>query len=97
MKIVWSPLSIERITEIAQYIAKDNPTAASNWIKEIFSHVEPLETFPQSGKVVTELNNDAVRELIYGNYRVIYLIESKQISILTVRNERQLLPETDFK
>ena len=97
MKIIWSPLSIERITEIAQYIANDNPTAADNWIKEIFLSVEQLETFPKSGKVVTEVKNDAVRELIYWNYRIIYLIESEQISILTVRNVRQILPESDLK
>ena len=97
MKIIWSPLSIECITEIAQYIANDNPTVADNWIKEIFLSVEQLETFPKSGKVVTEVKNDAVRELIYGNYRIIYLIESEQISILTVRNVRQILPESDLK
>ncbi|MFP4548938.1 MAG: type II toxin-antitoxin system RelE/ParE family toxin [Fidelibacterota bacterium] len=97
MKIIWSPLSVERITEIAQYIANDNPKAANNWIEQIFSSVEQLETFPKSGKIVTDLNNDAVRELIYENYRIIYMIESKQISILTVRNVRQILPESDFK
>ncbi len=94
MKIIWSPLCIEPITEIAKYIANDNPKAANNWIEEIFSSVEQLETFPKSGKVVKELNNDAVRELISGNYRIIYLIELKQISILTVRNVRQILPES---
>jgi len=97
LKIIWSPLSIECITEIAQYIAKDSIKAANTWIEEIFLSVEQLHTFPKSGKVVSEIKNEAVRELIYGNYRIIYLIEFKQISILTVRNVRQILPESDFK
>ena len=88
MKIIWSPLSIERITEIAQYIAKDSLKAANTWIEEIFLNVEQLQVFPRSGKVVSEIKNEVVREIIYGNYRIIYLIELKQISILTVRNVR---------
>ncbi len=97
MKIIWSPLSIERITEIAQYIAIDNRKSANKWVEEIFISVEQLQQFPKSGRILSELNNDAVREIIHGNYRIIYLIESKQISILTVRNVRQILPESDLK
>ncbi len=97
MKIIWSPLSIERITEIAQYIAIDNRKSANKWVEEIFLSVEQLQQFPKSGRVLSELNNDVVREIIHGNYRIIYLIESIQISILTVRNIRQILPESDLK
>ena len=97
MKIIWSPLSVERITEIAQYISIDNRKSANKWVEEIFISVEQLQQFPKSGRILSELNNDAVREIIHRNYRIIYLIESKQISILTVRNVRQILPESDLK
>lgn len=92
MKAFWSPLAVERVTEIAQYIARDNPAAAEAWVNTIFSKVGDLKTFPESGRLVPETNNHNIRELIYGNYRIIYRIEKKRISILTVRHGKQMLP-----
>jgi len=96
VKIIWSPLSIDRITEIAKYIAEDNLNAAEKWLEEIFNSVEQLQTFPQSGRIVPELNEPSIRDLLFGNYRIVYLIEEKHISVLTVRNVRQILPESDL-
>ncbi len=92
MKIIWSPLAIDRASEIAEYIARDKPSAAEKWISTIFSKVEQLESSPESGRVVPEMRNDQFRELIYGNYRIIYRIEKKQVSILTIRHGKQILP-----
>nr|WP_320016716.1 type II toxin-antitoxin system RelE/ParE family toxin [uncultured Desulfobacter sp.] len=92
MKIIWSPLAIDRVAEIANYIAKDKPTAAENWVDKIFSKVESLASSPKSGSIVPEINKDQYREIIYGNYRIVYRIEEKRISILTVRHGKQLLP-----
>ena len=47
MKIVWSPLTIERVSEIADYIALDNPLIAEQWIDIIFKKVEGLNEFPE--------------------------------------------------
>ena len=92
MRIIWSPLAVDRATEIADYIAQDKPSAAENWIETVFSKVEQLKTSPDIGRIVPEINNSHFRELIYGNYRIIYRIERKQISILTIRHGKQILP-----
>jgi toxin ParE1/3/4 len=92
MIIIWSPLAIERVSEIAEYIARDKPSAAENWIDIVFSKVEELKSSPETGRLVPEIRNDQFRELIYGNYRIIYRIEKKQISILTIRHGMQILP-----
>ena len=92
MIIVWSPLAVDRISEIAGYIAQDKPSAAEKWIKTIFSKVEQLKSDPEIGRIVPEIRNNQFRELIYGNYRVIYRIEAEQISILTIRHGKQILP-----
>ena len=80
MKIIWSPISVDRISEIAGYIAQDNPAAARNWIETVFKKVEELKAFPESGRVVPETDNKAIRELIYGNYRVIYRLGETNIA-----------------
>ncbi len=92
MKIIWSPLAVDRSSEIADYIAQDKPSAAEKWINTVFSKVEQLKFSPEIGRIVPELNNTQFREIIYGNYRIIYRIEKKQISILTIRHGKQILP-----
>ncbi|MBF8274915.1 MAG: plasmid stabilization protein [Magnetococcales bacterium] len=96
MKIIWSPLAVDRVSEIAEYIAQDKPSAAEKWINTVFSKVEQLKSSPEIGRVVPEIRNDQFRELIYGNYRIIYRIEKTQISILTIRHGCSLSHSTDL-
>jgi toxin ParE1/3/4 len=92
MRIFWSPLAVDRASEIAGYIAQDNPVAAESWIDAVFKKVEGLKGFPESGRIVPETDNKAIRDLIYGNYRIIYRLEKKTLSVLTVRHGKQVLP-----
>ncbi len=92
MKIIWSPLAIDRTSEIAEYISMDNPTAASQWVDNIFEKVLILKSSPKMGRTVPEINRKEVREVIFGNYRIIYRIEKNSISILTIRHTKQILP-----
>lgn len=55
MKIIWSPLAIATINEIADYIAEDSPDAARKWVDEIFTKVKRIEEFPSSGGFVPEI------------------------------------------
>jgi toxin ParE1/3/4 len=97
MNIIWSPLALDRVSEIAGYIAQDKPSAAEKWVNTIFSKVEELEVSPELGRVVPEIGNCQFRERIYGNYRIIYRIEKTRISILTIHHGRQLLPIDEIR
>lgn len=90
MRIVWSPLALERVEDIAQYIAEDKPDAAIEWVDDLFAIVERLADFPESGRMVPEVGSRRIREVIFGTYRVIYGVKD-QIDILTVRRSSQLL------
>lgn len=96
MKIIWSPLAQQKLTDIADYIAQDKPGAALNWVESVLDQVENLASFPNSGRPVPELDNDEYKEIIIGNYRVIYKILEKEIHILTIRSFKQLLSEEDL-
>jgi toxin ParE1/3/4 len=97
MKIIWTPLSIQRIQEIADYIAIDNISAANDWIDSIFKKVDLLKSSPELGRIVPEIMKKEIRELINGNYRIIYSHSSKQLAILTIRHFKQILPEKEIK
>lgn len=96
MKIIWSPLAIQRVQEIADYIAYDKPPAAIQWVESVFDAAEKLQQHPQFGRQLPELQNPNYREIIHGNYRIIYRLEEKRILILTVRHGSQILPREDL-
>lgn len=96
MKIKWSPLSIERVTEIALFITWDKLSAADKWVVSIFKTVKKLSTFPKSGRIVPEFSKDNIREIIHGNYRIIYQVSTSEVEILTVRHGSQILPEDEI-
>lgn len=97
MKVIWSPLALERVNEIADYIAEDNVRAARLFLIDIFGVVERLQSFPNSGRVVSEVKRPNIREIIFKNYRVVYRVEAKKVSVLTVRHGKQRLPLEETK
>lgn len=95
MKLVWSPLALERAESIAQYIAEDKPSAALYWVDGLFSCVDRLAEFPESGRVVPEVRLQRIREVMFGSYRVIYSVTNR-VDILTVRRSSQLLKASEL-
>ena len=76
MKVVWSPLAIERAYDA--HIAGDG----------LFEVTDQLERFPESGRIVPEIGLPDFREIVYrGACRVIYRVEKNRVSILTVRSD----------
>lgn len=96
MKIIWTELAVKKLEEYADYIALDTPLAALKWIQTIQNSVIKLVKFPQSGRKVPEVNREDIRELIEGNYRIIYRIEYNRISILTIQHSKQLLNDSQI-
>jgi addiction module RelE/StbE family toxin len=96
VKVEWSPLALDRVSDIARYIAKDNPHAAERWVNELFDSVERLAGFPESGSIVPEVGVQRIREVIFGAYRVIYSVKDK-VQILTVRRGSQLLDVSEIE
>ena len=97
MKIFWSPLAVERLENIFEYISKDDSTAAYKMIDKIFKKVESLSKYPERGRKVPEANREEIREVFESEYRIIYRIEPKRIFVLSIRNFKQLLPDKDLK
>jgi plasmid stabilization system protein ParE len=96
MNVVWTPMAIDRIVEIGACIRRDNAVAADLWIRRIFDRVLQLERFPKSGRRVPEVARADLREIVWGNYRIIHRVERTRIAILTVRHVKQILPLGDL-
>ena len=96
MKVVWSPLALDKLETTAKFIALDKPSAADKWVNDIFDRTGLLGSQPELGREVFELLGSHHRELIFGNYRIIYKV-GNEIKILTLRNSRQLLSLDDIE
>ncbi len=95
MNVVWSPLALERVVGIREFIAQSRPHAAANVVERLFDSVLRLGQFPESGRRLPESPRADLREVIHGNYRVIYRIDPHQVVIMTVRHARQDLSADD--
>lgn len=91
MKLIWSPLATQNAHALARFIAQDKPIAAIKWLEDLFERVELLQALPESGRVVPEIGVISIREIIFGQYRVVYRLDGERIMILTVRHGKQLL------
>jgi len=92
----WSPLAIERVVEIGQWIALHHPEAAGRIVKGLFSAVERLADFPESGRQVPEFERADIREILYRQFRIVYQLRADHVGILTVRHSLQLMDDADL-
>ena len=94
VKIIWSEFAVEDLKSIHDYISLDSKVYASRFIEKIISRVDQLETHPESGRMVPEYNSNSIKELIEGNYRIIYKINSDFIGIVRVHHSARQLKGT---
>jgi len=92
VEVNFTDQALTDIENIAKFIARDSEKYAGIQVQRFFERVEILETNPLSGKIVPEVNDKTIRELLLGNYRIIYqIVNPKRIDILTVHSRFMLL------
>lgn len=98
-QIIWTEPALDNLNDIADYIAVTNLHAAKQLVANVFSKVQRLEQFPDSGRVPEEISNLNYREVVVNPCRVFYKVDSDLVYILHVmrqeRNLRKFLLSTD--
>jgi plasmid stabilization system protein ParE len=94
--VILTPQALEDLREIVAYIAGDNPERAITFGNELTDQALAIGDFPERGRVVPELEEEAVREVIYGRYRIIYELfhEARKVFILRFWHGARGTPET---
>ena len=92
VEINWTDFAIENLNDIGDYIEKDSFRYAKIVVNSLFDSTEILEQHPLIGRIVPEFENNNIRELIRGSYRIIYkILNEKRIDILTIHHSARLL------
>ncbi len=96
MKIFWTKESLHRLQEIEEYISKDNPIVAMEFVDKLISVAETIIDNPEKGRIVPELSLENIRELLHRNYRIVNLVKKNSVDILTVFEGKQLLKKEEI-
>lgn len=93
VEVRWTLGSRDDLHSIWTYVAQDSKAQATRLIGNIRAHPERLRTHPLSGRPVPEVGRASVRELLYGSYRIIYLVvNTTTIDILAIHHGKRILP-----
>ncbi len=96
MKLFWTKEALLRLQDIEEYISRDNPIVAIEFVDKLISLAETLIDHPEKGRIVPELSLENIRELLHKNFRIVYLVKKNSIDILTVFEGHQLLKKEEI-
>ena len=97
MRIRWSRRAKLDLSDIREFIAKDAPSDAKRFVEKIITAPEKLIDHPKLGRKVPEAEQEHIRELIFQNYRIIYLIRPDHLYIVTVIHGNRDLTQRETK
>ena len=84
MTVVWTERALQCLLDIEDFIALDDPVAAVVFTEKLIRRTDILIDQPCAGRLVPEVPGRELRELIEGNYRMVYRVNGSNIEILTV-------------
>ncbi len=82
--VIVSKTAREDVAEILEYIRVDSPQAAVKIVVEIHYHLKRLPRFPKSGRIIPEVGDPSLREIVVRPYRLMYRLEGRRAVILRV-------------
>lgn len=96
MRIVWTEQAWEGLLEIETFVARDDPAAAERLVGRLVDRADALARHPDCGRRLPELPDSGLRELLVGNYRIVYHRGSERVEVVTVFEGHRLLRESEL-
>lgn len=90
-RVIWTRQAVEDVEAIRAYVARDSVRYAAFLAERIVAAVERLERFPESGRVVPEVGDDSLREVVFGAYRIVYRVGAESVQVVAVHHGTRLL------
>jgi plasmid stabilization system protein ParE len=90
--LFWTRCSRRDLAEIERFIGRDDPETATRWVARLEARARKAAAAPLTGRIVPELGRVDVREVILKTYRIVYLVRSSEVIVLTVFESHRRLP-----
>jgi toxin ParE1/3/4 len=88
----WTEQAVQDLRSIREFIERDSLRYGRLVAERLYDATTRIETFPRSGRTVPELGREDIRELIIGDYRIVYRLEGELAVLLTVYRSSMLFP-----
>lgn len=95
-RIVWTPSARKTLAEIRDFISRDSPKTAESYLRRLMASSGRLRKHPYLGQVVSEIGREDVREILFGNYRIIYRVSKDLVEVVLVFHASRLLGEDNI-
>ena len=80
-QVIWSPEALRDLDDLAAFIAKDSQYNAALFVQRMIDATDRLAYFPQSGRAIPEIGASRFREVIDGDYRIMYSVNGDEVHI----------------
>ncbi len=92
-EIVFTAEAVRDIEEIQAYIAQDSVRFANRQVQQFYAEAERLANFPRGGRMVPEVEMFSIREVIVGNYRMMYrLLKPDIVEVMIIHHVKRRFP-----
>ena len=95
--IIWSLQAAEQLEALVAFIAAGSPAEGRRFASKIIRRIESLGIHPELGGWVVEDDSHSYRELLHGNYRIIYRASASAVFIVAVRHAARLLSAEELE
>jgi toxin ParE1/3/4 len=99
MRVRWSKRALKQVVNAGVYVVQDRRHGVLRWAEELVSAMWNAGEFPESGRVVPEIGNPRIREIIHRDVRVIYRIDPTEVVVMIVwptrRDVRKLVRQLE--
>ena len=83
-EVRWSVSAADDLRAIEEWIARDAPRHAVEFVDHLVDAATKLKRMPRSGRVVPEFGRRDVREVVFRGYRIVYLVRPRVVTVLRV-------------
>ena len=87
--VLWSATASEQLEGIALHVARVSPVYADRLVDRIITRSEQLAEFPEIGRVSLRADDPNIREVVEGEYILLYLVQLTRIDVLAVVHGRR--------
>jgi plasmid stabilization system protein ParE len=85
LPVILTPQAIEDLSGIVRRIATDSPDRARAFGHALLDAAQAIDPFPELGRMVPEVGDPAVREVLHGDYRIIYEVHRNPAAVYVLR------------
>ena len=83
-RVIWTVAAWNDLETVADFISRDSPYYAAAWVRNVRDAARSLNLMAMRGRVVPEIGDRQIRELIIQSYRLVYKVEGSRVAVLGI-------------